>query len=186
MGEGTASGVTGGSVTGVVINVTAEQFEAAKHLMAIATLEAIRMIHVRAAHMTAPDCPVKTMEEKSRPSATASLIEGTNQFPVVVGHVMTGRHAERVEIQVDGSFELIYSVPPDTKATPVELQAFADTNALLNCWPYWRELVHDMAARMELPPLTLPFLRVKVVQPPKQEDESVQPQKTKGKSEAKE
>jgi hypothetical protein len=104
------------------------------------------------------------------------MITGTNQFRVVVGHVITGRHGAEIEIQVDANFELIYSVPADANPTPEELQAFADTNALLNCWPYWRELVHDMAARMELPPLLLPLFRLTVSPPPSQEDQSVRPE----------
>jgi len=163
-------------LTGVVINVTAEQFDAAKRIMALVTLEAIKLIHVRAAHMNTADCPVKVMEEKARPSASAAMITGTNQFRVVVGHVITGRHGAEIEIQVDANFELIYSVPADANPTPEELQAFADTNALLNCWPYWRELVHDMAARMELPPLLLPLFRLTVSPPPSQEDQSVRPE----------
>lgn len=147
---------------GVSIDVTPEQIEAAKRLMAVATLEEIKLINVRAAHMSAPGCPVGTMEEKPRPTATAAMIEGRNQFRVVVGHVIIGRHAGTTDpdLQVDANFELVYSVPADANPTPTELQAFADTNALLNCWPYWRELVHGMAARMGLPPLLLPLFRL--------------------------
>src|SRR2546422_11162541 len=148
------------------MHVTGEQVEDAKRLMALSTLEAIKLVHVRAANMSIAECPVKPMEETSRPSAKANIIEGSNQFRVVVGHVIIGRHVGQTHVQVDASFELIYSIPSDTNPTPKELQAFADTNALLNCWPYWRELVHDMVARMELPPLLLPLFRLT---PPKKE-----------------
>ena len=161
-----------GSLIGVSIDVTPEQIEAAKRLMALATLEEIKLIHVRAAHMSAADCPVRTMEEKPRPTATATMIEGRNQFRVVVGHVVIGRHAGTTDLQVDASFELLYSVPADANPTPTELQAFADTNALLNCWPYWRELVQDMAGRMGLPPLLLPLFRLTPTPAQKQEDKS--------------
>ncbi len=154
---------------GVTIHVTGEQVEDARRLMASSTLEAIRLIHVRAAHMTAVNCPVKSVEEKSRPSASAEIIEGGNQFRVVVSHVVIGRRENDTEIQVDGSFELIYSIPLETNPTSKELQAFADTNALLNCWPYWRELVRDMAARMELPPLLLPLFRLTPIYAQKQD-----------------
>jgi hypothetical protein len=72
MQAGSLSGNGGGCLTGVVINVTAEQFDAAKRIMALVTLEAIKLIHVRAAHMNTADCPVKVMEEKARPSASAA------------------------------------------------------------------------------------------------------------------
>jgi hypothetical protein len=47
------------------------------------------------------------------------------------------------------------------------LNAFVNTNAVFNCWPYWREYVHSTTARMNLPPLTLPFFRVRTAQPAK-------------------
>ncbi len=168
----------GCGLTGVTLNVTAEQFNAARRLMGVSTLEAIRLIHVRAAHMTVSGCPVKTMQETPRPSSTAHLVEGTNKFRVVVGHVLAGRHGEQTaEVQVDASFELLYSLPKDISPvpTPEELQAFADTNALLNCWPYWRELVHDMVARMELPPLLLPLFRLTTPPTPTKEPTPVAP-----------
>ncbi|HEY2120650.1 MAG TPA: hypothetical protein VGH37_15780 [Candidatus Acidoferrum sp.] len=45
-----------------------------------------------------------------------------------------------------------------------ELNSFVHANAVFNCWPYWREYVHSTAARMNLPPLTLPFFRVRTPQ----------------------
>jgi hypothetical protein len=48
-----------------------------------------------------------------------------------------------------------------------DLNAFVNANAVFNCWPYWREYVHSTAARMNLPPLTLPFFRVRTPQPAK-------------------
>jgi len=42
-----------------------------------------------------------------------------------------------------------------------EQKAFLAANAVFNCWPYWREFVQSTAGRMNLPPLTLPFFRVR-------------------------
>jgi hypothetical protein len=42
-----------------------------------------------------------------------------------------------------------------------ERRAFLAANAVFNCWPYWREFVQSTAGRMNLPPLTLPFFRVR-------------------------
>ncbi len=42
-----------------------------------------------------------------------------------------------------------------------EQKAFLDVNAAFNCWPYWREFVQSTAGRMNLPPLTVPFFRVR-------------------------
>lgn len=150
-------------MSGAILQVTPEQMSQAKRLMALSSLESIRLIHVRAAHMTAEGCPVRVVEEKALPTATASLVEGTNRFRVLFGHAIHGRRGAEgaTEVQVDATFEVTYSFPKDTTPAPTteELQAFANTNALMNCWPYWRELVQAMVAKMNLPPLVVPLLR---------------------------
>lgn len=146
----------------VALQVTPEQIQQAKRLMTIAALETIRLIHVRAAHMTAPGCPVRTVAEKEMPTASANLIAGTNRFRVLFGHAIHGRRgSEGPEVQIDATFEIIYSFPQDASPPPAveEMQAFSETNALMNCWPYWRELVQTMVAKMGLPPLVVPLLR---------------------------
>ncbi len=152
-----------GRLSGLALQVTVDQAELSKRLIACASLEIVRLIHVRAAHMTAPGCPVKSADGKPLPTATANLLSDTNRFRVVVQHVMHGeREAKGVtEVQVDATLELVYSYPTDTTPlpSPEELQAFASTNALMNCWPYWRELVQSMVARMNLPPFVVPLLR---------------------------
>jgi hypothetical protein len=51
--------------------------------------------------------------------------------------------------------------------SPEEQNAFLAANAVFNCWPYWREFVQSTAGRMSLPPLTLPFFRVRPKEPEK-------------------
>ena len=160
-----------GCLSGLALQVTAEQARDAKRLVAVASLELVSLIHVRAAHMTAPGCPVKNVEEKPLPTATASLLSDTNRFRVVVQHVMHGDREMKStteKVQVDATLELIYSYPADTVPLPSseELQAFANTSALMNCWPYWRELVQNMVARMNLPPFVVPLLRYVPPPPP--------------------
>jgi hypothetical protein len=161
-----------GCLSGLALQVTAEQAENSKRLVACASLELVNLIHVRAAHMTAAGCPVKNAPEKPLPTATGSLLSDTNRFRVVVQHVMHGERETKgttEEVQVDATLELVYSYPADTKPvpSPEEIQAFANTNALMNCWPYWRELVQNMVARMNLPPFVVPLLRY--VPPPPQQ-----------------
>jgi preprotein translocase subunit SecB len=170
-------------VNGLALRVTAEQAHQAKRLMGLASLESVRLIHVRAAHMTAEGCPVKDAEEKPLPTATANLLSNTNQFRVVFRHVMRGRRESKAltEVQVDATFELVYSYPPETTPppTPEELQAFADTNSLMNCWPYWRELVQNMVARMNLPPFLVPLIRYVSPKQKAKDTEGKKPDETK-------
>jgi hypothetical protein len=165
-------------MNGLALRPTLEQFKRAHRLMGIASLEAVRLIHVRAADMTADGCPVKNAEERPMPTTAAALIPHTNRFRVIFGHVIHGKRETTgdTEIQVDASFELRYSYPLDTQPvpTPDELQAFADTNALMNCWPYWRELVQSTVTRMNLPPITVPLLRYVPPPPEAKAEEAAQ------------
>src|SRR5579863_4048038 len=117
-------------LSGLALQVTAEQANASKRLVGLSSLEAVRLVHVRAAHMTAPGCPVKNVEERPLPTATASLLSDTNRFRVTVQHVMHGQREAKganSEVQVDATLELVYSYPADTTPvpSPEELQAFA-------------------------------------------------------------
>jgi hypothetical protein len=53
-------------------------------------------------------------------------------------------------------YQLAEGFVPDMK----EQRAFLATNAVFNCWPFWREYVKSTATRMNLPALTLPFFRI--------------------------
>jgi len=61
------------------------------------------------------------------------------------------------------------------------LQAFADGNAMMNCWPYWRELVQSMVARMNLPPFVVPLLRYVPEKKKKPEDVQSKAEESKSK-----
>jgi hypothetical protein len=59
------------------------------------------------------------------------------------------------------AFDLDYELHDKSfEPTPESVTAFKDGNAVFNCWPYTREFVHNITARMglDLPPL--PFLRI--------------------------
>ena len=68
--------------------------------------------------------------------------------------------------QIDCAFELIYELGDSYHPTPEEIDAFKKGNAVFNCWPYVREFVQNMAARMGFQPPPIPLLRIK----PKQEE----------------
>ena len=72
------------------------------------------------------------------------------------------------------AFDLDYELHDKSfQPRPESVTAFKDGNAVFNCWPYTREFVHNIMARMglDLPPL--PFLRIV----PKQAASEPQPSK---------
>ena len=60
---------------------------------------------------------------------------------------------------VTTSFELQYRIPKEFSVDSKTLATFAETNGIFNIWPYWREFVQSIVARMGLPPVMLPVLR---------------------------
>ena len=62
-------------------------------------------------------------------------------------------------VSITTSFELQYRVSKDFPVNAETLATFAETNGIYNAWPYWREFVQSMVARMGLPPVMLPVLR---------------------------
>lgn len=64
-----------------------------------------------------------------------------------------------VVLSVSAEYRLLYSVPAGKTYRPEALKYFGELNGLVNIWPYWRELIHTVAARVGLGSITLPVYR---------------------------
>ena len=63
-------------------------------------------------------------------------------------------------VQIMVAFALAYRLSDAPTYSDAVLDEFAQTNAVFNAWPYWREYVQTTSARMNLPPMILPVFRV--------------------------
>ena len=63
-------------------------------------------------------------------------------------------------VSFECGFRADYELTEAYQPTPEEIEAFAQSNAVFNCWPYFRELAQSALARMNYPPLSIPFLRL--------------------------
>jgi hypothetical protein len=61
------------------------------------------------------------------------------------------------------SLMAIYHLHDGYVPTEAELAAFHKANVIFNCWPYFREFIQNSAARMNIPPPPIPFIRVHLV-----------------------
>ena len=61
-------------------------------------------------------------------------------------------------IKISCEFEASYELNNGYKPSPGEVQAFREGNAIVNCWPFFREFVQSTAVRMNLPAPPIPFL----------------------------
>lgn len=55
---------------------------------------------------------------------------------------------------------LIVKVESNSKITEEFFDIYKEISLHLNTWPYFREYVNQATARMNIPPLTLPFFKV--------------------------
>jgi preprotein translocase subunit SecB len=62
-------------------------------------------------------------------------------------------------VSIESEYMLFYVVKDRKGLTKKDIKAFCSMNALFNAWPYWREYVHSMTNRMELPTFTMPLLK---------------------------
>ncbi|MBW3600398.1 MAG: hypothetical protein KY475_24430 [Planctomycetes bacterium] len=63
-------------------------------------------------------------------------------------------------LRIEARFVVTYTVRSEEGLTQTNFDAFAERNGIYNVWPYWREFVQSITARMGLPPLTVPVFRV--------------------------
>ncbi|RME58335.1 hypothetical protein D6779_06640 [Candidatus Parcubacteria bacterium] len=63
-------------------------------------------------------------------------------------------------ISIRAVFNITYKVDNLRSFDEEHLRAFAEVNGIYNAWPYWRELLHSDLARMGLPALIAPSLRI--------------------------
>jgi preprotein translocase subunit SecB len=69
-------------------------------------------------------------------------------------------------IAIDASFVLTYRINNFQGLTQKGFEQFANLNGIYNAWPYWREFVQNIIARMGLSPLSIQVFRI--VEPPKE------------------
>ena len=65
-----------------------------------------------------------------------------------------------VLLMIEAEFLLSYSIASDDTPTDEAIAAFANTNAVFNAWPYWREYVASCVGRTGYPALVVPVLRI--------------------------
>jgi hypothetical protein len=97
-------------------------------------------------------------------TAALSVAEGNARFSVRISIFGDPTNApeqpERHSFEVACRYALAYDLRPGYSPSTEELDAFREGNAIFHCWPYSRELVQNMTARMGFPIPPLPFLRL--------------------------
>jgi hypothetical protein len=93
--------------------------------------------------------------------AAFNMAEGCLTIDTDFNFVIVEESKERSPvILIECRFEAQYELAPEYKPSEGEVEAFRAANAIFNCWPFFREYVQNTAVRMNLPPPSIPFLRI--------------------------
>lgn len=94
----------------------------------------------------------------ARYSPDKSLIIVAAEFKV---EVFPDAEREKPFVCIEVGFELDYQIPKEVHPSDESLASFSRFNGIYNAWPYFREYVQNVIARMGLPNLTIPVFRIR-------------------------
>lgn len=90
----------------------------------------------------------------------SGVLQAGNRIQVTAHAVFSG-HIDGIEVlSIQASYGVYYRLPDQLKPSEKDVQEFAEQNGMFNAWPYLRELLGNLSAKMGLPLPPLPLLRV--------------------------
>ena len=137
-----------------------------KRLIAEVEIEGVRLVEANAETKVRSPADTGAVDLLVNQTAGISERQKNGTFFVVAtirARLVSEEAKEEPLVSVETSFELQYRLPEGLRVAPQTLITFAVTNGIYNAWPYWREFVQSMFARMGLPPVVLPLLRAREV-----------------------
>lgn len=141
---------------------TAEQIKALKTLQDHCEMDAITLQSCVAARAKAGTKFTEPFAVKPNLSNIASSLQG-EQFVVEVSFEYaawdSSEPSERL-FKVDCTFEVSYRLRDAYQPTEDEKNSFSKGTAVFNCWPYAREFLRDITARIGHQTPALPLLRI--------------------------
>jgi hypothetical protein len=135
----------------------------------VARVVDIHTVLLREAHLRSafdPDKPPDKLIPHQQIGANHSLSEA-GALRVVINFTLELKPEAKDDtpvipaLEVKAQYEVVYQLPKEASFSDKELGHFAELNGTVNLWPYWRELVHTVAARIGMGSITLPVYRVK-------------------------
>jgi hypothetical protein len=143
----------------MLIAPTREEFRAAQSLQTHCDLDRIALLRCCGSRVPAGAQPSEPYTLNASHSTTAKLIDDV--LSIEASFNSAAVDAKKAQIfAVECTYELCYKLKEGYKPQENEIEAFKDGNAVFNCWPYFREFLQDITARMGQAPPPLPFLRV--------------------------
>jgi hypothetical protein len=146
----------------MLISQTPEEIQVASALIAKCELKRVRL-HRCSASLVAESA---TLTEPFKWRVTYDSTAGEiveNKLPIQVQFSFESFDASEenaVLFNIECTFDLDYELEPKYRPSAESVDAFKNGNAIFNCWPYARECVQSITAKMALQPPPLPLLRI--------------------------
>ncbi len=88
--------------------------------------------------------------------------EEENIFPFGIKFTVKAidNESDLMAFQIDVKFAVVYRAKEDIEPTKESIEAFGLTSAVFNAWPYAREYVQNILARMKLPQFAIPPITI--------------------------
>lgn len=89
----------------------------------------------------------------------SGILEPDNRVQVHAEAQLIGQIDEVEVLRIEAVYGVYYVLPPELQVEQQDVDAFAEQNGMFNAWPYLRELLANLSAKMGLPLPPLPLLR---------------------------
>lgn len=96
---------------------------------------------------------------------TKILKTENNFFSVIVSFKISAiqkKDPKNPIMSINAKYVLVYSFDKVNKLLPEDIEQFAKIKSIESAWPYLREFVQNLTARMGFPTLTIPVLKIKI------------------------
>jgi len=140
-----------------------KQTDRLKSLISSVQIQGIRLTEISANTRIRSSEDVGAVNFRAKTSTSVSEQHKDGTFFVVTfidAQLAPKEEEKNPVVTIKAGFEIRYKLPGDFAASRSEITSFAKTNGVYNAWPYWRELIQNTFARMNLPPVVLPLLRM--------------------------
>ena len=146
----------------MLISQTPEEIKAGSALIAKCQLKHVRLHRCLASLEAESEALTQPFKLRALYNSIAGEIVD-QRLPIQVQFSFESFDASKEEtvlFKIECAFDLDYELEPKYQPTAESVEAFKNGNAIFNSWPYARECVQTITAKMALQPPPLPLLRI--------------------------
>lgn len=129
-------------------------------LVDAAELEQLFLEECKAGYVRGATLPEDGAHSAVGITTTGALAEDGNQLACSVRYSFEGTAADGEPFyRASANYLVLYCLKPSQSPGKAAIRYFADNNAVFNTWPFFRQHLADLLAKMELPSYLLPLLK---------------------------